>query len=180
MSKTQRALSPSRPKSAKLDKQGKGSGLQGTSTNHVQREDTPWAITIPDHEPRTDSDAYRVARKVMNNVVKEIKEFFLGASGPYQDHHGGGLWAYDASGWFFVRNLAGMEWASQFCADPKKVDVLRQNARRFYAGFPQTFAKLKERRPDVLIIAVDTFFYARMRLLGSLAARHGVRGLRSP
>ena len=31
-----------------------------------------------------------------------------------------------------VRNLAGIEWSAQFCADPAKVDLLRQNAKRLY------------------------------------------------
>jgi hypothetical protein len=29
-----------------------------------------------------------------------------------------------------------MEWSSQFCADPAKVDLIRQNAKRLYAAFP--------------------------------------------
>jgi hypothetical protein len=32
--------------------------------------------------------------------------------------------------------VAGIEWSSQFCADPKRVDQLRINARRLYAAFP--------------------------------------------
>ena len=52
--------------------------------------------------------------------------------GPYQDHHGGALWLQDSQGWFLVRNQAGVEWSSQFCADPAKIDLLRQNAKRLY------------------------------------------------
>jgi len=112
--------------------------------SHIQREDEPWAITIPDHEPRTSSPAYRVARKVMNNVVKEIKDFFLGAKAPYQDHHGGGLWVKDQDGWLLIKNLAGMEWSQQFCADPAKVDRLRQFAQRMYKAFPDSLPAFKQ------------------------------------
>ena len=31
-----------------------------------------------------------------------------------------------------VRNLAGVEWSAQFCANPAKIDLLRQNAKRLY------------------------------------------------
>jgi hypothetical protein len=51
---------------------------------------------------------------------------------PFQDHHGGALWLKDAQGWFLVRNLVGIEWSAQFCAEPAKVDLLRQNAKRLY------------------------------------------------
>ena len=72
----------------------------------------------------------------MHTVAKgsAVEQFYGTAS--VQDHHGGGLWLKDADGWFMVRNLAGMEWSSQFCADPAKVDVLRRNAQRVYSGFP--------------------------------------------
>jgi hypothetical protein len=49
-----------------------------TAAGHIQREDNPWAIVIPDHEPRSDSPAYVVARKVMVGILKEMKESFLG------------------------------------------------------------------------------------------------------
>ncbi|HEY6242220.1 MAG TPA: DUF6424 family protein, partial [Burkholderiales bacterium] len=104
---------------------------------HLQHEDFPWTINIPDHVPRTDSPAYRVARKLVGELVKEEKNFYLG-SGPYQDHHGGGLWVLDRDGWLLIKNLAGMEWSQQFCADPAKVDVLRQFAQRIYRAFPDS------------------------------------------
>ena len=143
MSKTQRALSPSKANSSKRGKTNKAAEPQGIATEHIQREDTPWAITIPDHEPRKDSDAYKIARKVMSNVVKEVKEF-LGTHGPYQDHHGGGLWVKDKDGWLLIKNLAGMEWSAQFCADPAKVDRLRQFAKRIYEAFPASIPAFKQ------------------------------------
>src|SRR6185437_15376447 len=44
----------------------------------------------------------------------------------------------------------GIEWSQQFCADPKKVDVLRRQARRLYAAFPGTIAAMEalSGRPD--------------------------------
>jgi len=109
---------------------------------HTEHEDHPWTIEIPDHPQRTDSPAYLLARKIMNSIAP-AKNWFLGAE-PYQDHHGGGLWLKDGEGWFLVKNLAGLEWSSQFCADPKKVDILRQNAKRLYAKFPLSAQAFKE------------------------------------
>jgi hypothetical protein len=36
-----------------------------------------------------------------------------------------------------------MEWSSQFCADPAKVDLLRLNARALYAAFPLTVPEME-------------------------------------
>ena len=72
------------------------------------------------------------ARKKMNEIAAGVTGLVYG-SAPFQDHHGGALWLKDAQGgWFLVRNLAGIEWSAQFCADPAKVDLLRQNAKRLY------------------------------------------------
>jgi hypothetical protein len=103
--------------------------------DHTEHEDMPWERNIPPHEKRSDSPDYVRARKKMVDQAKSVAGFFYGDA-PYEDHHGGGLWLKDADGWFMVRNLAGIEWSAQFCADPAKVDQLRINARRLYAGFP--------------------------------------------
>jgi|LakMenEpi03Aug12_release.lakeMendotaPanAssembly.Ray.scaffolds.fasta_scaffold464370_1 hypothetical protein len=114
---------------------------------HTEHEDHPWTIQIPDHPQRTDSPTYVVSRKLMNAICNEasgvMKEFFFGEERPFQDHHGGGLWLKDDTGWFMIKNLAGMEWSQQFCADPAKVEYLRQIAQRLYAAFPQTLPALK-------------------------------------
>ena len=112
---------------------------------HAEREDHPWEIHIPDHPQRTDSPTYVISRKLMNAIAREgnLIAAFLGGEAPYQDHHGGGLWVKDESGWLFIKNLAGMEWSQQFCADPKKVDRLRQYAKRVCNAFPQTLPALK-------------------------------------
>ena len=94
---------------------------------HTEHEDHPWTIRIADHPRRTDSREYIASRKNTNAMAKSEKNWFFGHE-PYEDHHGGGLWVKDEDGWFVVRNLAGIEWSAQFCADPTKVDALRVNA----------------------------------------------------
>src|SRR3954447_1007866 len=112
---------------------------------HTEHEDHPWAVNIPNHPPRKDSPEYVKSRTRMNALAKGVKGFYYGAE-PYQDHHGGGLWLKDTDGWFMVRNLAGIEWSAQFCADPKRVDQLRLNARRLYAAFPGVAEELGIRK----------------------------------
>jgi hypothetical protein len=108
---------------------------------HGEHEDEPWTINIPGHPVRSDSPAYVRSRAAMNRMAGGVAGLVYG-SPPYHDHHGGGLWLKDAQGWFLVRNLVGMEWSSQFCADPAKVDLVRQNARRLYAAFPEAAQEL--------------------------------------
>lgn len=108
---------------------------------HTEREDHPWEINIPDHAARQDSPEYIKSRQTMNTVAGSVSDFLYGPP-PYQDHHGGGLWLKDGDTWFMVRNLAGLEWSSQFCADPAKVDALRRNAQRLYARFPEAVKEL--------------------------------------
>lgn len=99
---------------------------------HTESEAHPWTVQIPDHPGRQDSPEYVASRTRMNEMAGQSAGLIYGP-GPYQDHHGGSLWLKDAQGWFMVRNLAGIEWSAQFCADPAKVDLLRQNAQRLYA-----------------------------------------------
>jgi hypothetical protein len=80
---------------------------------------------------------------MMNKIVNLCQPWYLGDP-KYQDHHGGGLWVKDEQGWFLIKNLAGMEWSSQFCADPAKVDKLRLNAKRVYDKFPLTAPAFKQ------------------------------------
>jgi len=117
------------------------SGDQNSSDTHTEHENYAWTRRIPDHPPRRNSKAYVASRKLMNKLARSVTDFFYGAK-PYEDHHGGGLWLKDADGWFVVRNIAGVEWSAQFCADPAKVDVLRQNAKRLYDRFPEAVEAL--------------------------------------
>ncbi len=105
--------------------------MTGNEPVHTESESHPWAINVPDHPARSDSPEYVASRQKMNEIAGEATGLIYG-EGPYQDHHGGSLWLKDGQGWFMVRNLAGIEWSAQFCADPAKVDLLRQNAKRLY------------------------------------------------
>jgi hypothetical protein len=106
---------------------------------HTEHEDQPWTIEVGDHPGRTDSPQYTRSRNLMIKLVQQTQPWWFG-SPPYQDHHGGGIWLKDATGWFLVFGLAGIEWSAQFCADPAKVDKLRQLTARLVAGFPDTTA----------------------------------------
>ena len=98
---------------------------------HSESEDHKWGINVPNHPTRADSPEYVAARNKMNQIAAGATGLVYGPP-PYQDHHGGALWLKDAQGWFLVRNLVGIEWSAQFCAEPAKVDLLRQNAKRLY------------------------------------------------
>lgn len=105
--------------------------MTSTGPVHDESETHPWTIQVPDHPVREDSPEYLAARKLMNDIAAQAPGLIYG-SAPFQDHHGSALWLKDGQGWFLVRNLAGIEWSAQFCADPAKVDLLRQNAQRLY------------------------------------------------
>lgn len=104
---------------------------------HTEHEDQPWTIDVGDHPQRTDSPGYRRSRALMVELVQASQPWFLGDP-PYQDHHGGGLWVRSGDHWNLVLNVAGLEWSSQFCADPTKVDRLRQFAKIIIDAFPET------------------------------------------
>jgi hypothetical protein len=104
---------------------------------HTESEHYSWTIDVGDHPEREDSPAYRDSRAAMIKLVQQTQPWFFGGP-PYQDHHGGGVWVKDSTGWLLLLGLAGIEWSAQFCADPAKVDLLRQYAQRLCAGFPET------------------------------------------
>jgi hypothetical protein len=115
---------------------------------HTESQTHPWTIDVPNHPTRADSPEYVAARQKMNEMAGQAAGLIYGP-GPFEDHHGGALWLQDAQGWFMVRNQAGIEWSAQFCADPAKVDLLRQNAKRLYdLVAPQLKAQLD---PDGLL-----------------------------
>jgi hypothetical protein len=107
-----------------------------TST-HPEKEDCPWVIAVVDHPQRTDSPAYTRSRALMQRLIGTTKGWVLSGD-QYQDHHGGSVWVKDAAGWLVLQLPLGIEWSAQFCADPAKVDLLRQYAGRVVAAFPQT------------------------------------------
>lgn len=107
----------------------------------------PWKIRIPDHAGRTQSSAFRAAKKAARQIIATIpgdEPYGRGDSDPpWQMHHGGSLWVFDGRTWRLFCNTVGIEWSAQFCADPAKVDRLRVNARALYEAFPQTIPELK-------------------------------------
>src|ERR1700760_4750345 len=107
-----------------------------TST-HPEHEDFPWIIAVVDHPRRVDSPAYVRSRNLMRKLVGVAPDWVL-IGDTYEDHHGGGVWVKDTAGWLCLQLPLGIEWAAQFCADPKKVDELRRYAARIIAAFPQT------------------------------------------
>jgi hypothetical protein len=110
---------------------------------HVEQEDDPWGIQIPDHAQRADSAGFRASKALAKKIISTLgagQEFY--GSAALQMHHGGSLWVLDGAGWFMVQNEAGIEWSAQFCADPAKVDALRLNAKRLYAGFPLSIPEM--------------------------------------
>jgi Family of unknown function (DUF6424) len=108
---------------------------------HTEHEDDPWTINIPDHAARTDSPTFVAARAFAHKIMDTLQVWPYDR-GPWQMHHGGSLWTYDDKGWFLVTNTLGSEWSAQFCADPAKMELVRQNAVRHYAGFPKTIPQM--------------------------------------
>lgn len=107
---------------------------------HTEHEDQPWTIDVGDHAQRTESPGYQHSRALMVKLVQASQPWFLGDP-PYQDHHGGGLWLKAGDHWILMLNAAGLEWSSQFCADPVKVDRLRQLAKVIIDAFPKTISE---------------------------------------
>ena len=122
--------------------------MSSTEPVHTESETHGWSIDVGDHPTRTDSPEYVAAKKKMTEIATGATGLIYGQP-PYQDHHGSALWLQDAQGWFLVRNLAGIEWSAQFCADPAKVDLLRQNAKRLYNLLAPTIEQ--ELDPDGLL-----------------------------
>jgi hypothetical protein len=106
---------------------------------HPEHEDFPWMIAVVDHPPRSEGAAYVRSRALMRKLVATTPDWVF-AGDSYQDHHGGSVWVKDGQGWMCLQVPLGIEWSAQFCADPAKVDRLRQYAARVVAGFPGTLA----------------------------------------
>jgi hypothetical protein len=113
------------------------------ATTHTESGNDPWKITLPDHEERTDSPGFVASKKLAKKILASVgvSEEFYG-SDSLQMHHGGSLWLFDGTEWFMVQNEAGIEWSAQFCADPAKVELLRLNAVRLYARFPESITEM--------------------------------------
>lgn len=112
----------------------------GTGT-HTVTEGKPISFEIPDHPGRTESRGFAAAKRLAAKIMATIPGGVYGTD-HVQMHHGGSLWVFDGVSWRLFLNTLGMEWSSQFCADPAKVDLLRENARVLYQAFPQTVPEM--------------------------------------
>ncbi len=120
------------------------SGADLTST-HVQPGDNPWAINIVDHPAREDSDWFRDAKRTAKQILATLDPSMCPyGPPPWEMHHGGSLWVLTDSGWRMYLARAAIEWSLQFCADPAKVDRLRQDAKLLVDAFPGTIPALEE------------------------------------
>jgi hypothetical protein len=79
----------------------------------------------------------------MIKLVASVKDWPF-TPGPFEDHHGGGLWVRDDTGWLCVQTLLGIEWSAIFCADPAKIDIIRRHVARVVAAFPATLNGYRE------------------------------------
>ncbi|MFF4213067.1 DUF6424 family protein [Streptomyces sp. NPDC001796] len=115
----------------------------------VESEDHPWKIRLVDHPPRYESPYFRTAKKIAQKLLADMRDSDL-PYGPrpagaehWEMHHGGSLWVKGPSSWRMYRARVGIEWSMQFCADPAKVDRLRQEAAELIDAFPLTLPALK-------------------------------------
>lgn len=112
-----------------------------------RKESHPWEIRVVKHPPRTRSAHFTAARKTTIRILEELEadggELPYGP-GPWEMHHGGSLWVKAPSGWRMYRARVGVEWSAQFCADPAKVDRLRQEAAELVSAFPDTLDALED------------------------------------
>jgi hypothetical protein len=113
-----------------------------------ESENHPWKIRLVDHPKRYESEYFRAAKKTAKKILAEMADDDLpyglrppGAH-PWEMHHGGSLWVKGQNGWRMYRARVGIEWSMQFCAEPSKVDRLRQEAAELVDAFPLTLPAL--------------------------------------
>jgi hypothetical protein len=121
----------------------------------VESENHPWKIRLVEHPKRFESAQFRAAKKTAHEILREMEDADLpygprpvdpGPNGSehWEMHHGGSLWVKGSGGWRMYRARVGIEWSMQFCADPEKVDRLRQEAAELVDAFPLTLPALSE------------------------------------
>jgi len=110
---------------------------------HTIRAGETITANVEGHAARTDSAEFTSSRNALHKILQEMGGRSYYGPQPVQAHHGGSIWVHDGSTWRMYQNLAGIEWSGQFCADPKKVDLLRQNADALVEKFPATMPNLE-------------------------------------
>ncbi|MER6267591.1 DUF6424 family protein [Streptomyces sp900105755] len=123
----------------------------------VESETHPWHIRLVEHPKRFESAHFRAAKETVHKILRQMSDTDLPygprpvdpGPGPkiserWEMHHGGSLWVRTADHWLMFRARVGIEWSMQFCADPAKVDRLRQEAAELIAAFPLTLPALTQ------------------------------------
>jgi hypothetical protein len=141
--KTAKATKPAANKQAAKAAPGSTAKSVAVGKLHTIKVGETATANVEGHAARADSPEFVAARTTLHKILNTTGTFFFG-TGQIQAHHGGSIWVHDGKTWRMYQNLAGIEWSGQFCADPKKVDLLRQNAKALVDQFPQTIPKLKE------------------------------------
>ncbi|WP_424863152.1 DUF6424 family protein [Streptomyces sp. MMS24-I29] len=114
----------------------------------IESENHPWKIRLVEHPERFESSFFRAAKKTVHKILDEMSDTDLPygsrpvGSERWEMHHGGSLWVRGAGGWRMYRARVGIEWSMQFCAEPVKVDRLRQEAAELIDAFPLTLPAL--------------------------------------
>ncbi|NUS18097.1 MAG: hypothetical protein HOY69_42975 [Streptomyces sp.] len=120
----------------------------GLDLGGTESENRPWKIRLVDHPKRFESAFFRAAKKTAHKILAEMDDddlpYGLQPSGArqWEMHHGGSLWVKGGKGWRMYRARVGIEWSMQFCAEPAKVDRLRQDAAELVDAFPLTLPAL--------------------------------------
>ncbi|PBC80536.1 hypothetical protein SAMN05428945_4963 [Streptomyces sp. 2224.1] len=123
----------------------------------IESENHPWKIRLVEHPKRFESSHFRAAKTTARKILHAMDDADL-PYGPrpvdpdqessnserWEMHHGGSLWVKGSRGWRMYRARVGIEWSMQFCADPGKVDRLRQDAAELVDAFPLTLPALAE------------------------------------
>ncbi|GHI02082.1 hypothetical protein Scel_04030 [Streptomyces cellostaticus] len=121
----------------------------------VESENHPWKIRLVKHPKRFESAQFTAAKKTAHDILRKMNDADLpygprpvdpgqGGAEHWEMHHGGSLWVMGSHGWLMYRARVGIEWSMQFCADPAKVDRLRQEAAELVDAFPRTLPALAE------------------------------------
>ena len=122
---------------------GSTAKITGISGLHTIRSGETLLANVEGHAARADSPEFVSSRTTLHKILEKTGPYYYGPV-PVQAHHGGSIWVHDGTTWRMYQNLAGIEWSGQFCADPKKVDLLRQNAKALVDKFPDTIPNLKQ------------------------------------
>jgi uncharacterized protein DUF6424 len=113
------------------------------ATHTAGLEDHAWNVYVVDHPNRTESPEFARAKRTVHKILADPGPSGLPyGPGPWEMHHGGSLWVRTGGGWRMYLARAGIEWSMQFCADPAKVDRLRQDALALVQAFPETLPEL--------------------------------------